>query len=670
MTAKLWLLILTLLALFLGSSRNVEAITGAALDDRHFVDQAFSLLHGQWLGAYSHTTLIKGPFYPLFLAINNVLGLPLLFSEQLFHCLSGLAFIYALSYFYRQRWGLVCLYALYIFHPVIFVTNRVVRDGVYISLTGLVFASTILMLAHLMGQVKQKRLAIYHALFWGLSFASFWLTREEGVWLVPSIVLLLGLGLITCYRHSYAQSRSVKLKTIMLQSRIPLLSLLVAIVSVVGVAIINNAHYGVFLARSEFTAPEFKAAYGALTRVQSDTWDAHIPVTHAAREQIYAQSELFRKLRPFLEDKAKVAAWNQAGCTFYPSTCGDYAGGWFMWALRDAVAQAGFTDTATHAREFYRNLAKEVNGLCKTKQLNCTSEHSGMIPPLRWVQIQQIPNAIQSGLRLLVSLDQLDILSSNTASQATPEGRDLFLDLTRTPSTPNSLPHSGQHHIKVSGWFNRLNGDVRLARNHSSGGLVKTILPSPDLVSVFHNPKLNANRFQLEVWCDDCTLAFTDEAGHELVQVDPLQGATQGSGPYGAYALDSVTPMPPEPRTIGSVKLSVLHVLNVIVYKHGLFYANIVAFGLWCWRFCSWRVIPWTIGFGIASSLLLAMVVRLLLLAVIDVTSFPVFIGPGYSSAALPLMPLFTVLVLADSAWFLRKLKPKLRWGDRHDLTQ
>jgi len=544
---------ITLLALFLGANRDLFAIPEAAHDDRLFVNLALDLLQGHWLGDYNQYTLIKGPFFPLFMAVNNVLGFPLLVTEQVLFCLAGLAFLYALTYLYRQpRWLLILLYALYAFQPVAFSLNRTVRESLYVSLTVFVFAGGVLGMAHLLGRVPPQR-TVAHAALLGLSSAAFWLTREEGVWLVPSLLLLFVMGAVSQHR----QSRS--LQTVLGRSRMFGLSLLLCSVCVLCVACLNYANYGVFLARSELLSNEFGAAYGSLTRVKAATWDAHIPVPHAARQQIYAQSPSFRQLQATLDDPATVKGWSSFSCPFYPSTCGDYAGGWFVWSFRDAVVRAGYT-TAPRAMQFYRDLANEVNRLCDMKQLQCTKPHTGTLPHLRLEHWQALPHSLWFGIKESVELGQLNPWSQVGPSSSDRVGSDLMASLTRTVTTPQMLPE----------------------------------LPTTN------ERKLGA-----------------------------------------IYAVNQVT---------GFL----------------LLYTNYLALCLWCLRLAGYRVMPLTPLYAVVSSLLLAVVVRLLLLALIDVTSFPAM-NLGYLAPLLPLKLLFTLLACVDGAMALRV---RLGKGDRHNASQ
>jgi hypothetical protein len=71
------------LSLGMRSGFPVHAIPNAAADDALFVSLARSLGAGHWLGSFNNFTLVKGMFYPLFIEVSFLIGLPLKIAEQL-----------------------------------------------------------------------------------------------------------------------------------------------------------------------------------------------------------------------------------------------------------------------------------------------------------------------------------------------------------------------------------------------------------------------------------------------------------------------------------------------------------------------------------------------------------------------------------------------------------
>lgn len=195
------------------------------------------------------------------------------------------------------------------------------------------------------------------------------------------------------------------------------LGLMIAPVAILTLSICwsNAANFGIF-ATSDFKTPEFAAAYSALSRVEgisspntptpspNPETAAIVPVPAAARAAIYDHSPTFRTLRPALEVPPDTG-WRSQSCA--EGICDDYAGGFFFWALRDAVAAAGHYESPDRAAAFYRQLATEVNAACDQGVLRCRSGLWGMVPALRW---QTIPRWLGSMGRLMRQLWQTAIV--------------------------------------------------------------------------------------------------------------------------------------------------------------------------------------------------------------------------------------------------------------------
>ena len=83
----------------------------------------------------------------------------------------------------------------------------------------------------------------------------------------------------------------------------------------------------------------------------------------------------------------------QSGCAWYPWTCGDSAGGWFFWALRDTAAQEGHYETPAATGEFFGRLRDQVVTACHQGFLACDNWKLGQTLHLNVEQISQIPNS-------------------------------------------------------------------------------------------------------------------------------------------------------------------------------------------------------------------------------------------------------------------------------------
>jgi hypothetical protein len=146
----------------------------------------------------------------------------------------------------------------------------------------------------------------------------------------------------------------------------------------------------------EMTNADFQRAMRQLQRVGALYDRAYLPVPKEAREKIYAVSTSYASLRDYLEGRP-----NTATCKLLPETCGDIAGGWFMWALRDAAAKAGYHASAESAAKFYGAVAEEISSACSAGRLVCASYMLPLIPHVTRQQWDLVPDRLIRSIRLL-----------------------------------------------------------------------------------------------------------------------------------------------------------------------------------------------------------------------------------------------------------------------------
>ena len=364
---------IALLKLWLVASQPILAIGGrAALDDGLFLSLADSLSKGRWLGPYSALTLAKGCFYSVWIALVSRLSIPLLLSQHLLYLAAVVAFVVAIHPALPRPKLLLLLFALLWFNPGTYCGHvlRVMREGIYPALTLFVVAGTVGILVRLDGPVRNS---LRWMLGTGVAFVAFWQTREEGVWLLPCYSVVVGWAVVKLWRNHHPRKGWLGLMCL-----IPLVMVVSANLVVSG---INWAKYGVF-ATVEFKADDFLSAYGALNRVKPKPWQPHVLVTKETRERIYPVSPAFAELRPLLEG-ALGRGWSNSGGMRWPSKEGEIGGGWFMWALREAVARAGYHSSGKKAMEYYRRLAREIDTACAEAKLECFSARTSMMAPWR-----------------------------------------------------------------------------------------------------------------------------------------------------------------------------------------------------------------------------------------------------------------------------------------------
>ncbi len=139
------LISLSLTSLLIDYRQRIPILTFAKYDDGLSLNLANHIAQGHWLGPYNNLTHVKGPFYPLFIAISHWLGLPILMSQRLLLIGSGLLLVFAFRQFLKNKWFLAIFFAVYIFNPAIYALwhTRTLRNSIYGSLTIAVLACAI-----------------------------------------------------------------------------------------------------------------------------------------------------------------------------------------------------------------------------------------------------------------------------------------------------------------------------------------------------------------------------------------------------------------------------------------------------------------------------------------------------------------------------------------------
>ena len=382
-----------LFKVWLVSDQQFSAQGSAQHDDHLFVRSAYSILKGQWLGPYDHLTLIKGPGYPLWIAMSFVLRIPLLVGQHLYYAFACALTILALRPVLRNRFLLFALFILLWFTPSMYCTQltRALRDSVYTSTVLIVHACLIAIVVW--RQRSGRELAAWFAGL-GLALGYAYITREESPWLAPC----LGLTAIAAFLDLWKGPSDCRRRWILLAPAAPALAALI----IGSVASLNYAYYGVF-GLTELKADPFVRAFGALTRVKCDTWKPKVIVPSAVRREIYKVSPSFAKLQPLFEGRL-----GQIWLSHGPGDPdGEIMTVCFMWCLRDAVKDAGYCANARKALDFYNDVANEVNQACDQGLLPCGPYRASLMSPWDWRYIPLWEESFKRATKLLTTYDEI-----------------------------------------------------------------------------------------------------------------------------------------------------------------------------------------------------------------------------------------------------------------------
>jgi hypothetical protein len=488
-----------LLYIFVVANTPIAVLATAGFDDGLYMKLGRSIAQGDWLGRYDQYTLVKGPGYPLFLALANWLGLSATVAQALFHCTAVIFFATICRQFVRSYLMAAVLVLLLIWEPVTYTTPellRILRDEMYSDQILIVVGA---MTWAFFGASAAKDRILY-AGFSGAVLGWLWLTREESVWVLPALLLLALAALVIGFRQH--RWREVVLSI----GAIAFFWLAVE----TGYRSINMVVYNSF-AGVELGETNFRRALSALHSVTSGGKAPFVSVTREARRRIYPFSPAFAALAPYIDGEGGKA-WERWSCEAMPISCGEIGSGWFSVALRDAVAAIGGYSSPLHASDFYGRLADEISIACANGSLACKRQVIAEIPDLRWPQVAQVPHRLWRALTV--------VLHNSPTLDARPSSGDRelldtslrFLNYplhTKSADVPAYFLMHGWYYKTDLDWFSIA---IKSPRRGEFVELERT--GSPDLVIHFHDPEASHQRFTTQIACfADCVLRLSTNAG-------------------------------------------------------------------------------------------------------------------------------------------------------------
>ena len=361
-------------------------VGGAPLDDELMFRAAQSITAGQWLGAYDWLTLSKHMFFAVWLAVCNLLHLPYLAAGQLLTCGAALACAFAFAPVLRRWKSRFALFALLAFSPAATAsfTLRVYRDNIFPGLCMLFFAG-------LCGYALRCRRPVKQGIGWlvlsGVGLGLAWLTREDGVWLLPFAAAGTLILILTALRDKGSLVKKLG-RCALLAVPYGLLAAAILVYSAV-----NYACYGVF-AVSDFSTGSFAAAVGAMSRVKAEEWKPLCSVPTDVRMTLYDAVPQLKQLEYWLEEDEDLQN------SFRNPELDDYQSGSFYWALRKAAWNEGVYDSPQKAEEYWQQVADAINALCDSGQLEANGpKRSSTTPPIR---MEYVPDVLAEGVRSLL----------------------------------------------------------------------------------------------------------------------------------------------------------------------------------------------------------------------------------------------------------------------------
>ena len=455
-----------------------------------------------------------------------------------------------------------------------------------------------------------------------------WLTREEGIWLIPALSILLAATVLRAVREGNMAYIAAPVTAVFF----------VFAGTQVAFRAVNWAVYGMFVG-VDFKEANFQKALGELNSVVSGETRPFVSVSHATREHIYAVSPAFASLRGYFEGP-NGAGWMSGSCRQHPATCGEIGAGWFMWALRDAAANTGHYLSLASASAFFGQLAAEVSIACRSGALECKPRWIAEMPVVPWDQIAKIPSLYLRAIELLVFPPQLGLLAQ--PSTGNEEHLRPYLRFLNDPLHTES--EDVVRPFTITGWYYRSGQDWFSVQLTDAKGMSLERVQSSDIALHFKDPKAIQQRFILHVYCKvDCSLQFSIPDGMKLEKKlselkHPPIGFPLGSGTlYIDSVADGFGSLFAEARR----NLFSRSVRGTVQDHYSTIFLPFFVLGLFA--FAATTVLRLkaalsNVSYMLALSTWMLVLVRATVLTLIEDTSFPALKGIYLSSAYFPLV--------------------------------
>lgn len=432
-------ILLVVIYIILISVQPINVYATAEYDDLLFVEQATNILNGKWLGKYDHATLVKGVFTPLFMALMGLLKIPFILGQNMLYVLSISLLVGTIKKKITNKNVLLVIFAFLLFNPVMFSSDlcRMYRDGIYTALV--MFLVSAILGIFLNRKESVLKLVGYHIVL-GLSFTSIFLCREETIWGMPFIVVST---IATILFIIYDSKCLYKVKKLLLY----IIPIGIFLISVITVCSLNYKYYGVFQL-NQYWSREFKEAYGAMTRVLPTKEFDKVPVT---REVIKELTDVCPTFKPVGKEILSSG--------FRWSLCGDgvileIQGGWYHWALMEAMQRNGYFKTATKANDYYTTVANEINSACDRGLFENCLPYKRVSNTARF-GIKELWNAFiksKDTIKFQHDLTAVDIRVINKDLLNTNIGKanaQLFKDIGNTEMFATNAYYSDYNHMKL-----------------------------------------------------------------------------------------------------------------------------------------------------------------------------------------------------------------------------
>ncbi len=341
------IVVLTLFRIYLAVKLPLFLQADAKFDDFLLIDYAKNIIEGQWLGKFCSTTLAKGISFPLFIALNHLLGIPYSLGLIILYIFGICLFIVAIRNHIKNKFYLTSTYILLLYSPVMFHienTQKIYRGGVIVSLS-LVVISLMICIYNNVSE-KLRKLFIYSFLA-SLALPFFYYLKEDSMWILPFVLGSIVLSSINIIKNKKIKYRKTRLFFVVM----PVVAL---ILSSILYCSINYIYYGEYTI-TDRNGTYFKEVMADIIKIDEKKEIKDVWITKKMMYKAIDNSKTLKSVKKEIDNMYKGTSW---GVT----KKGEIEGDIIIWAFRDAIAKAGiYKKGGKKVNLFYKKIDKELD---------------------------------------------------------------------------------------------------------------------------------------------------------------------------------------------------------------------------------------------------------------------------------------------------------------------
>lgn len=303
-----------------------------------------------------HLALIKDLSYSLFLGFNAIINLPYTVTLALFWALTALVVWLLVRKVSKNKWVQLFAFTYVLFLPIAFTPwggLRIYRNAVIAPSIILTFSLLLMLLVDLFRDKKSKK-TIWMALFAGISFAYTYYLKEDGIWMMACLAVIILVCVIAIVKKFLRKDK----KKAFAWSLICLIPFGVWFVWTNVYKGFDYAVYGVYETNTR-TKGELGKFVENIYKIDSPNRTAIVWAPYDAIQKAFEVSPTL-KAQSKLLDEIMNTGWNKGGIIKNPIKY-DFLG----WVLRSELVDAGLWTSEKAVSDMFKQVNNELSDAFK-----------------------------------------------------------------------------------------------------------------------------------------------------------------------------------------------------------------------------------------------------------------------------------------------------------------